>query len=137
MSGILLLSDLHYHHKHFSCYHYCLSSLLPSLSWFLLFKPSWLLSLKLLSPSGVSLFKVLSRIYFCKQTRFHPYLQNVLTISPTKRCQPFKTEIRSKYETGSSCTLVKKTRIKSVSCGYSRYTTLWYLNQQSHRKKFK
>ena len=48
-----------------------------------------------------------------------------------------KTEMKSKYETRSSCTPVNKTGIKNVFCGYSGYTTICYLNQQSHRENFK
>ena len=48
-----------------------------------------------------------------------------------------KAEMKSKYETGSSCTPVDKTGIKNVLCGYSRYATICYLNQQSHRENFK
>ena len=58
-----------------------------------------------------------------------------LPISPTKRCQPPKTEMKSKYETGSSCTPVNKTRIKNVSCGYSRYTTLSLVSQPAKLQK--
>ena len=53
-----------------------------------------------------------------------------------KWCQPPKTEIKSKYEAGPSCTQVNKTEIKKISCGYYRYITICYLNQQSHREKF-
>ena len=56
---------------------------------------------------------------------------------PRKWCQPPKTEITSKYEAGPRCTPVDKTEIKKIFCGYSRYITICYLNQQSHRQKFK
>ena len=87
-----------------------------------------LLPLKRLSLSGVSLFKVLSRIQFWKQSCFHLYLQKV-------RYQPPKTEMKSKCETGSSCTPVNKKRIKNVSCGYSRYTTLSLASQPAKPQK--
>ena len=48
-----------------------------------------------------------------------------------------KKQIKSNYETGTSCTPVDKTEIKKIFCGYSRYITIYYVNQQSHRQKFK
>ena len=48
-----------------------------------------------------------------------------------------KTEMKSKYETEFSCAPVNKTGTKNAFCGYSRYTTICYLNQQNHRDKFK
>ena len=52
-----------------------------------------------------------------------------------KKMSTPKTEMKSKYETGSSCTPVNKTRIKNVSCGYSRYTTLSLVSQPAKLQK--
>ena len=46
-----------------------------------------------------------------------------------------KTEMKSKYETKSSCTPVNNTGIRIIFCGYPRYTTICILNQQNHIKK--
>ena len=92
-----------------------------------------MLSLISLSPSEVLLSKVSSRIWFWKQTCFHPYLQKAIYQSDMSA---LKTEMKSKYETESKCTPVNKMGITIVFCGYSRYTTICYLNQQRHRKNF-
>ena len=47
-----------------------------------------------------------------------------------------KTEMKSKYETKFIYAPVNKTGIKNVFCGYSRYTTVYYLNQQNQRKVY-
>ena len=51
------------------------------------------------------------------ETNLFPSLpaESFLPISSTKRCQPPKTEMKSKYETRPSCTLVNITGIKMVS----------------------
>ena len=48
-----------------------------------------------------------------------------------------KTEMANRYEIESSYTPVDKTGIRKVFCGYPRYTTTCYLNQQSHREQIK
>ena len=58
-----------------------------------------------------------------------------LPIWPRKWCQPQKLRWKKKYEVESSCSPINKTGIRTVFCGYSRYTTICYLNKQSHRKK--
>ena len=45
-----------------------------------------------------------------------------------------KTEMKSKYETKFICAPVSKTEIKNAFSGYSRYTTVCYLNQQKQRE---
>ena len=95
-----------------------------------------MLSLKSLSPSGVSLFKVLSRIQSWKQTCFHPYLQNVFYQShQQKDVNPQKLRGKVNMRQGSSCTLVNKTKIKNVSSGHSRYTTLSLASQPAKPQK--
>ena len=126
------MSDHHYHHYCFNCYHQCLSSLLSSLSWLLL---SSLLSLKPLSPLEHRYLKYYLEYNSGNKLVSILTFRKFLPISPTKRCQPRKTEMKSKYQTGSSCTPVNKTRIKNFSCGYSRYTNLSLVSQLAKSQK--
>ena len=103
------------------------------------FNISLLLLLMTLSPSGVRVSRISSNLIL-ETNSFSPLPSEIYSPFWHKQwCQPQKLrwKVNMRRNENLVCTPINKKEIKNIFYGCSTYTTICYLNQQSHIEKFK